>query len=220
VHLVTLTGADTFYRYIQDFGFGQTTGVDLEGEVAGLVRTAQDDDWYPADLATNSFGQGMAATPLQVAVAMAAIANDGREMRPRIVSAQVPADSEPVAMAPQTVRQVVSPWTAREVRRMLVHVVTGYAMQAQIPGYSIGGKTGTSQIPDATGYDEVGTVASFAGFLPVESPRIVILVKIDRPVTPRGSDAAAPVFRRVAEAAISALDIPPDVPSELLGGNE
>jgi cell division protein FtsI/penicillin-binding protein 2 len=141
-------------------------------------------------------------------------------MKPRVVSARLPDSGPPEILAPQTIRQVVSPWSAREVRRMLRHVVTGYAVQADIPGYTVAGKTGTSEIVDEVhgGYEETDTIASFAGFLPVDAPRVVILVKIDRPNAPRGSDAAAPAFRRVAEAAISALDIPPDLPEELLDG--
>jgi cell division protein FtsI/penicillin-binding protein 2 len=220
VYLADRMGPDVFYRSLAEFSFGTPTGVDLDGEVAGLVRTPDQDDWYPADLATNSFGQGLAATPMQVITAMAALANDGRMMKPRVVSARLPDSGPPEILAPQTIRQVVSPWSAREVRRMLRHVVTGYAVQADIPGYTVAGKTGTSEIVDEAhgGYEETDTIASFAGFLPVDAPRVVILVKIDRPNAPRGSDAAAPAFRRVAEAAISALDIPPDLPEELLDG--
>lgn len=215
VHLGLGLGPDRFYRYLTDFGFGNPTGVDLEGEVAGLMHIPGDgSQWSEGVLARNSFGQAMASTPMQVAAAMGAIANDGMLMVPHFVGARVLADGTHEPVRPQQVRQVVRPETARTVRKMLHDVVTGHVTQAAVPGYSVGGKTGTSQIPIAGGYDEDKTIASFCGFLPVDAPRVVILVKVDRPTAPLGSEVAAPVFRQVAEAVISALDIPQDQPVE------
>lgn len=218
VHLAQGLGPSTFYSYLSAFGFGQVTGVGLAGEVAGIVHTpSAEPEWYEGNLATNSFGQGMAATPLQVAAAFGAIANDGLLVAPHIVAAQRMPNGQLEPVAPQPVRQVVAPATARAVREMLEDVVLGRVTKAALPGYSVGGKTGTSQIPVAGGYDHDGTIASFAGFLPVGTPRVVILVKIDRPSAPRGSDVAAPVFREVAKAVIATLDMPPDQPVDPAG---
>jgi cell division protein FtsI/penicillin-binding protein 2 len=219
VHLAQLTGVERFYATLSAFGYGAPTQVDLSGEVAGIVHAPSTEDaWWPGHLAFNSFGQGISATPLQVAAAMAAIANDGWLMTPHIVAARIPPGGAPEPVAPRPVRQVVSATTAAAVRRMLGEVVSGRVTQAAVPGYSIGGKTGTSQIPVAGGYDDEGTVASFCGFLPVEAPRVVILVKVDRPHVPRGSDVAAPLFAEVARAAIRILDLPPDRPVAAAGG--
>jgi cell division protein FtsI/penicillin-binding protein 2 len=204
-------GQDGFYDGLRRFGFGAPIGVDLAGEVSGIVNWPDaDPDWYPGNFATNSFGQGMSATPMQVAAAIAAIANDGRYMLPQIVAERLPSDGPSELVPPRLVRQVIRPETARIVRRMMQAVVDDKTVQAAIPGYSVGGKTGTSQIPNAEGYEAHDTIASFCGFLPVEAPRIVIFAKVDRAEAARGSDVAAPLFREVAEAAIAALDIPPD----------
>jgi cell division protein FtsI (penicillin-binding protein 3) len=218
VHVAALLGSDRFYRALAAFGLGAPTGVDLAGEVAGTVHDpALESDWYEGNLASNSFGQGMDATPLQVAAAISAIANDGRLMRPYVVAARVRPDGEVVSTAPQLMRQVVSPGTARTVRGMLQEVVRGKVTQAAVPGHSVGGKTGTSQVPVPGGYDPRATIASFAGFLPVDHPRVVILVKIDHPDAVRGSEVAAPVFAQVARAVIDALDIPSDEPVRRAG---
>jgi cell division protein FtsI/penicillin-binding protein 2 len=218
VDLARRLGPDRFYSYMTGFGFGAPTGVDVTGEIPGTLRAPfNTPDWFEGDLATSSFGQGMAATSLQVAAAMAALANEGRLMVPYVVAARVPPGGEPEPVAPRLVRQVVTPSTARAVRAMLAEVVSGQVTQAAVPGYSVGGKTGTSQIAEGGVYVTDGTIASFAGFLPVDDPAVVILVKIDRPASSRGSDAAAPVFKEVAQAAVAALDIPPDRPGELIG---
>jgi cell division protein FtsI/penicillin-binding protein 2 len=216
VDLARKLGPETFYGYMAGFGFGATTGIDVTGEIAGALRTPTGTaDWFEGDLATSSFGQGMAATPIQVAAAMAALANDGRLMVPHVVAARVAPGGRPEPVAPRLVRQVVTPGTARALRGMLAEVVSGRVTQAALPGYSVGGKTGTSQIAENGAYATDGTIASFAGFLPVDDPAVVILVKIDRPESARGSDAAAPVFKAVAQAAATALGIPPDRPGEL-----
>ncbi len=210
-------GRDGFYAAMTDFGYGRVTGIDLVGEVPGILHRPEDegDAWYAGNLATNAFGQGMSATPLQVAVSIATIANDGLAMQPHVVAEQIPVGGLPLRIEPRATGQVIRPETARSLRALMQAVVDDKATQAAIPGYSVGGKTGTSQIAIPGGYDEEGTIASFAGFLPVDEPRVVILAKVDRPEAIRGSDVAAPLFREVAEAAIAALDIPPDQP---LGG--
>jgi len=211
VHIARRLGPERFYPAMARFGYGTPTGVDLPGEVAGLVHWPESEPgWWPGYLASNSFGQGMSATPLQVAAAMAAIAGDGTLMQPYILAEVIPPDGPATEVTPRAKHAVISPETARTVRRMLTEVVDDKVTQAAIPGYSVGGKTGTSQIPVAGGYDEEDSIASFCGFLPADQPRVVILAKVDRPERVRGSEVGAPLFRKVAEAAIAALDIPPD----------
>lgn len=208
-YVSTTLGAERFYEYVQRFGFGRATGVDLQGEAAGTVKLPGDGRWYEADLATNSFGQGIACTPLQMVVAVAAIANDGLLMQPYVVNA-ISSDGETQVRQPVAVRQVVSAETAQTLTRMMIEVVKGETSGAAVPGYSVAGKTGTAQIPIPGGYDDSGTIASFIGFLPAESPRLCILVKIDRPQASQwGSQVAAPVFRRVAEQLVLLLGIEP-----------
>jgi cell division protein FtsI/penicillin-binding protein 2 len=219
VRVAQALGPDRFYDALAAFGFGALTGVDLASESPGIVAWPDaDETWFEGNLATNSFGQGIAATPLQMAAAMAAIANDGRLMRPYLVSEIVSADGQVRHIRPQPVRDVIAPETARRTRRMLADVVSGRVTQAAIPGYTVAGKTGTSQIPTEDGYEEHDTIASFVGMVPADDPRLVILVKVDRPDSVRGSDAAAPVFRTIARVTLETLGIPPDQPGALDGG--
>lgn len=213
-------GRERFYRALSEFGFGLATGVDLAAEAAGIVHwpELEGEAWYAGNLATNSFGQGLSATPMQVASAIAAIANDGRLMQPYVLAEALPAGAPGVPAQPRMLRQVIRPETARAVRELMQAVVDDKATQAALPGYTVAGKTGTSQIPVPGGYDDSGTIASFAGFLPADQPRVLILTKVDRPHAVRGSDVAAPLFREVAAAVVAALDIPPDRALALGGG--
>lgn len=217
VHVATALGAERFYAFLRDLGFGARTGVDLQGEAEGLVHWPDEPGWYAGHLATNSFGQGMAATPIQVLTALSVIANDGRLVTPHVVAARRGPDGTIAPVAPAARGRVLSPATATAVRRMMVEVVGGRVTQAAIPGYSVAGKTGTSEIPVAGGYDPEDTIASFVGFVPGERPEVAILVKVDRPKTVRGSDAAAPIFREVALEAVRTLGIPPDAGPEIGG---
>ncbi len=218
VHLALGLGSERFYSYLRAFGFGEPTGLDLYGEIPGQVHDpASEADWYRGNLATNSFGQGMAATPMQVAVAFGAIANDGVLIPPRVLAGTVDGDGRMVEATAGSGRRVVAATTARSVRRMLETVVTDRVTKAAIPGYRVAGKTGTSQIPIEGGYDPDTTIASFVGMLPADQPQVVILVKIEKPSLPRGSDVAAPAFREVAREVVAHLDIPPDKPVELAG---
>ena len=178
-----------------------------------MIRTPEDDDWYPVDLATNSYGQGLAVTPLQVLSAINVFANDGVLMRPYIVSRIVNRD-EVREFEPVDVRQVVSPATADTVARMMYDVVEGVEHHgARVPGYHVAGKTGTTLVSIPTGYEFDTTIASFAGFIPYEDPQVSVLVKIDQPGGDRnlGGEVAAPVFSRVAADIMDYLAVPPDV---------
>jgi cell division protein FtsI/penicillin-binding protein 2 len=208
-------GANAFYRYLRAFGLGEPTHLGLSGEAEGLMRTPEDPDWYPVDLATNSYGQGLAATPLQVLTAINSFANGGILMRPYVVSKVVTA-SAVRSYQPVEVRRVVADETARTMAALMRDVVEGVQWHgARVPGYEVAGKTGTTLVSIPTGYDLDTTIASFAGFLPYERPAVSILVKIDQPGGERnlGGEVAAPVFARVAADVMDYLQIAPSLPA-------
>lgn len=205
-------GQQNFYRYLRAFGLGRPTGVDLQAEAAGQLRTRETDpgDWSESDLGTNSFGQGVSATPIQMIAAVAAVANDGVLVQPHVVKKIVDGTHETVAKTVQVGRPI-SAKTARTLTDMLVQVVEREVPFAQVPGYRVAGKTGTAQIPIPGGYDDPWTIASFIGYAPAADPQLIILVKLDRPtLSPYGSETAAPVFQRVAARLFAVLDIKPD----------
>lgn len=207
----TRIGAEKFYHYVRRFGFGEPTGVDLAGEVSGIVKTPGDAQWHESDLGTNSFGQGISVTPLQMINAMAAIANGGLLMKPYIVQRIIREDSV-VEIEPVVRRRVISPETARQLTQILVEgVKRGVAELAYVEGYSLAAKTGTAQIPMPGGYDPTWTIASVVGWAPADDPRFIILVKIDKPqAAPWGAVVAAPVFKSLAQQLFDYLGIPPD----------
>ncbi|MFQ5944715.1 MAG: peptidoglycan D,D-transpeptidase FtsI family protein [Anaerolineae bacterium] len=209
--LSTNMGWETFYHYVRRFGFAEVAGIDLDGEVPGLVKVPGDPDWYEADLGTNAFGQGIAVTPLQMAASAAAVANQGILMRPYIVDRIIWPDGTTSQIEPLVRRRVLEADSARALSAMLVASGGGETSLARIPGYAAAGKTGTAQIPIPGGYDPQGTIASFVGYLPADEPQILILVVLVRPTaSPWGSVVAAPVFRAIAERAVAYLGIPPD----------
>jgi cell division protein FtsI/penicillin-binding protein 2 len=206
---VTL-GKERFYTYVRRFGFGRITEIDLDSEGPGTLKTPGDPDWHESDLGTNSFGQGIATTPLQMAVAMVAIANDGLLLKPYVVQQFIEGD-QTLSVQPTVVRRVILAQTAQTLTDMLVEAVNQETELAQVPGYRVAGKTGTAQIPVPGGYHPSLTVASFAGFLPADDPALVILVVIQKPQTsPWGGQVAAPVFARIAQQLVVIFDIPPD----------
>lgn len=210
VYLSQWLGAEKFYFHIRNFGFGSRTGIDLAGEEVGIINDQRTKNWNELSLATNSFGQGLASTPIQVVSAMAAIANGGNLMQPYVLHQLRQGDKVVKETRPIVLRRVVSPQTVPAVREALVGVVE-HAVRAGVPGYTIGGKTGSSQIPVEGGYDPDMTIASFVGFGPVHDPRFVILVKVDKPVHRQlGSEVAAPFFGALARQLFDYLDIPPD----------
>jgi cell division protein FtsI/penicillin-binding protein 2 len=205
-------GPDTFYRYLQKFGIGQVTGVGLAGEVTGQLLLPQDyEGWHDSNLGVNSFGQGLAVTPLQMIAAVATVANDGERLRPHILGRRIAADGTVSTCRPVVEAQVISPQTAHALAEMMVRVVEEGVPQAKVEGYRIAGKTGTAQIPIPGGYDKDGTIASFVGFGPVPDPQLIILVKLNRPKTsPWGSQTAARAFQRLAARLFVVLDVPSD----------
>ncbi|MBI2939452.1 MAG: penicillin-binding protein 2 [Chloroflexi bacterium] len=209
----TKLGSERFYQYVMSFGFGRPAGIDLPGEAAGLLRVPGGPDWYPFDLAVNAFGQGISVTPLQLAAAVAAVANGGTLMKPYVVR-EVIGPAERRTYSPTIVRQVIRADTARTLTQMLVATVEtvdgGQVRLSRLPGYRLAGKTGTAEIPTRQGYTTQATIASFVGFGPADSPRFVILVKIDEPKdTPWGETVAAPIFRTLARELMLYYRVPP-----------
>jgi cell division protein FtsI/penicillin-binding protein 2 len=209
--LATQMGADVFYRYVQGFGIGKATGIDLAGEVTGQLWLPADyEHWHDSNLGTNSFGQGLAVTPLQMIVAIATVANDGSRLRPHIVRQRIGPGGEVSSFRPVAEAQVISPQTARQVVDVLVRVVEEEVVEAGVPGYRVAGKPGTAQIPVPGGYDREGTIASFVGFGPIPAPQLVILVRLDRPrVSTWAADTAAPAFGRLTGRLFAVLGVPP-----------
>jgi cell division protein FtsI/penicillin-binding protein 2 len=207
--LSQLLGPETFYDYVRLFGFGQETGIGLGGEAAGSIRDWEHAQWSVVDMATNSFGQGLSATPLQVITAVAAIANDGLLMHPHVVKEIAGPKGQNVTQ-PRPVRQVIKPETARTLSNIMKTVVDNISA-AQVPGYDAAGKTGTSSIARGSSYSTDTFIASFAGFIPLSQPQVAILVKVDEPKdVPWGSAVAAPVFGRLAKRIMEYLRVPPE----------
>ena len=204
-------GAERFYEYLERFGIGQPTHIELSGEAPGMMRRVGDPAWYPVDLAAHSYGQGLAATPLQVISAVNSFANGGLLMRPQIVHSVVASDGVRVH-EPVVIRRTVSPATAHTVARMMLEVVEGVPYHlARVDGYRVAGKTGTTIVTIDGAYDPATTIVSFVGFLPYGEPRVTILVKIDEP---RGDSnlagiVAAPVFSTIASDIMEYLRVPP-----------
>jgi cell division protein FtsI (penicillin-binding protein 3) len=208
--VATALGKDRFYTYVKRFGFGHLTQIDLGSEGPGTLKTPREANWYESDLGTNSFGQGIAVTPIQIATAVAAIANDGLLMKPYVVQRVVDGQRD-IEVQPTVVRRAVSNATATTLTEMLVTALEQANSEALLPGYRIAGKTGTAEIPIPGGYHPTLTLGSFAGYLPADNPQVLVLVIIDRPTSSRwGSRTAAPTFRRIAERLVVLLDIPPD----------
>jgi cell division protein FtsI/penicillin-binding protein 2 len=203
-------GAGTFYNYMDAFGLGHLTGVDMAGESAGRLKVPGDSDWYPVDLGTNSFGQGVAVTPIQMLGAVSAVANNGRAVTPHTLLAMV-REGRQYNVPAQFANSPISEQTADTLTQMLAISLETEGSKALVPGYRIAGKTGTAQIPVNGFYDITQTNASFIGWGPVDDPQFMIYVWLERPTTsPWGSDTAAPVFSEMAKKTVILLDIPPD----------
>ncbi len=208
-------GYENYYEYLSKFGFGQKTGVDLIGERDGLIKNPE--GLGPVERANSYFGHGLTASSIQLASAMAAIANGGRLMKPYVVKAVTDESGKTIKeYQPQFIRRVLSPDTAKTVSRVLEDVATekGTALEAAIDGYRVAGKTSTAQKVDpATGrYSEKAHVSMFVGFVPANRPRLVILAMIDEPRGIHyGGRVAAPVFKDVGQWALSNLRVQPQL---------
>jgi cell division protein FtsI/penicillin-binding protein 2 len=218
-------GKQVFYSYLENFGFGELTYIDLAEEQRGRMSFWK--TWPEAQLITTSFGQGISVTPLQMVSALSALANGGVLMQPKIISERILPTGERKKESPRVIRRVISEDTSAQMTAMLVSsIANGVAWGGGVKGYALAGKTGTAQIActDATrcekGKYETGTgstVTSFGGYGPASHPRFVILVNFERPRYSRhglddtwGSTTSAPVFREIAEFILSYYDIPPE----------
>lgn len=195
-------GADDFYKYLKDFGIGQLTNIDLPGEETGLVSDPTMTGWGPLTLDTNAFGQGISITPLQLLTAVTAVANGGHLMQPYVVQRITDRQGQVVSETqPKVVRDVLSSATTDEMRELMVGVVeNGTGVLTQIKGYRVAVKTGTAQVPNASGgYDGSATIGSVVGFAPADDPRFVMIVKLDRPKSSQwGENTAVPIFANIA----------------------
>jgi len=214
--LALSVGDQKFYEYIRRFGFGERTGVELPGEISGIIRPPQ--SWSKISITRIPMGHEVGVTPLQMTVAMATIANGGKLITPRIVKSVTAADGKTITeFTPQQVRQVISPQTAQQLSNALRGVVSdrGTAAAAAVAGFTIAGKTGTAQKVDPHGgYEHGKYVVSFTGFLPADHPEFVGLVVLDdaktsKPEQNYGGLIAGPIFARIAEKAARYLDLEP-----------
>ena len=206
-------GKERLYKYAKAFGFGEKTGIDLPGEVSGLIRPPS--TWSGRSLVTISIGQEIGLTPIQLTTAMSAIANGGWIVKPHIVSEITDSSGNVKSIKPELVRRVLSNSTCKKMADILKEVVSqrGTGKLASVNGFSTAGKTGTAQkIDPATGqYSKSRFISSFVGFVPADSPEIAILVIIDEPKgVAWGGSVAAPVFKRVAEQTLQYLHVEPD----------
>lgn len=203
-------GTQSFYHYMERFGLGHPTGVDLSGEAAGRLKVPGDGDWYPVDLGTNAFGQGVSVTPLQMLMAVSSFANDGRMVTPHILYSMV-RDGHQYNVPPQYAGSPIAPQTAHTISEMLTISLEEESSQALLPGYRLAGKTGTAQIPTDYGYDPWHTNVSFVGWGPVDNPQFMVYIWMESPSSSIwASETAAPVFSKVAEQSVILLNIPPD----------
>lgn len=212
-HVAQLLGRQLMYNYLKDFGFGEYTNINLEGETKGNVDYYK--HWSKAQLLTTSFGQGIIVTPLQMVAAWAALANGGKLVQPYIIDSIVK-ENGIIKNEPKIIHRVISEETSSIITSMLISVIRrGHGRPAEIPGHLIAGKTGTSQIAGSSGKYETGegaVITSFAGYFPALQPQFVMLVKFDRPRIGEntwGSTTAAPTFRKITEFLIDYYNIQP-----------
>jgi len=212
VFMVEKLGQETFHRYLDAFGFGKPTGVDLNGESGGIIRRPADPDWSPVDLATQSFGQSISVTPIQMINAIATAINGGRLVRPHLAKALVAPDGKREDVTTEVRGQAISPATSATMRQMLKDVIdpAGRVHPGKPKEYTAGGKSGTANVPIPNGYDD-RQVASFVGFAPFDDPKILVLVKLDENADMQtGTVAAGPIFSKLADDILHYLNVRPD----------
>jgi cell division protein FtsI (penicillin-binding protein 3) len=206
-------GDASMYDFMTRFGFGSKTGVELPGETVGILRKVE--RWQPSSIGSIAMGQEVGVTPVQMAAAFGALANDGVRIAPHLVREIRNSSGAVVYSAQPEQRRVVSVETATALRTMLEGVtLNGTAKKAQLDGYSAAGKTGTAQKidPKTRTYSKTKYIGSFVGFAPVSNPQVVIIVVMDEPTgLYHGGDVAAPVFREIAEQILPGMGVMPDV---------
>ena len=206
-------GNEKFYEYVQKFGFGKSTGIELlehKGNLDNLKANIK------VNYHTASFGQGISVTPIQLIQAFSALANQGKMMKPYIVKAKVYPDGKTEETQSHIVGEIVSEKTANIIAAMLVSVVeNGHGKRAGVKGYYIAGKTGTAQVPrkDGKGYEEGNNIGTFIGFGPVEDPKFLMLVRVNHPRDVSFAEStAAPAFGQIAQFILNYFNIAPSRP--------
>jgi len=194
--------------YLTKFGLGQKTGIDLEDENIPSLR--EEKNWSSVDLATASFGQGIAVTPIQMIRAVNVLANKGKLVKPYLVKEMETGEGK-ISLPKSLTQEVINPTTASILTEMMVNAVdSGEAKWVKLEGYRIAGKTGTAQIPVAGHYDEDKTIASFVGFAPADDPAFIMLVTLREPTTsPWGSETAAPLWFDISKELFTYYGIQP-----------
>jgi cell division protein FtsI/penicillin-binding protein 2 len=204
------TGANAFYSYMDAFGFGRSTGIEIAAENRGRLKMPGDEDWFMSDLGTNSFGQAVAATPVQMIMGASAIANDGRMVPPHIVRARITNGYQYTTPA-QVVGTPISRHTAVTLTDLLADSLEKESSDALVEGYRLAGKTGTAQIPTPFGYSPNETNASFIGWGPVDDPKFLVYVWLEKPKSSSwASIVAAPVFADAVKELVVLMNLPPD----------
>lgn len=203
-------GTKAFADYIKNYGFGERTGIELGAESTGDISNLLTNKVREIDAATASFGQGIAATPLQMIMSYQAIANGGILMKPYIVKSIIKADGTREEIAPKQVRRVISDKTAATISAMLVNVVElGHAKRAYISGYYVGGKTGTAQVAEKGGYSKDNYIHTFLGIAPIDNPVFVMLTKIDSPKDVQYAEGSAlPLWTELADFMLKYYQVP------------
>lgn len=211
MYVERLVGHAGFRDSLRRFGFGAKTGIRLPAENSGNLRNL-DNLKSTIQFMTASFGQGITVTPLQLAMAYGVLANDGILMKPAIVDRTINREGQARPIEPEEVRRVLSQDTARQMGEMLRSVVVnGHGKRADVPGYRVGGKTGTAQVAKAgsKGYDENITIGSFVGYAPIDDPRFVVVVKFDNPKDVQWAESsAAPTFGAIMQFLLSYAKVP------------
>ncbi len=211
VFVVRKVGREIFKRYVDNFGFGEPTGIELTSESSGdTSNLGRRGEIYSV---TASFGQGISVTPIQLVSAFGAIANGGKLMKPYIIEEIRSASGLEARIEPKLTRQVISPHAANVLASMLTAVVeNGHGKRAGVPGYFVAGKTGTAQIPHPSGgYYKDETIGSFVGFAPTTNPRFVMMAKLTRPQGVKWAEStAAPLFGEIAKFLLNYLEVPPE----------
>jgi cell division protein FtsI/penicillin-binding protein 2 len=212
IYVEKLVGNKNFADYIERFGFGEKTGIELIGEADGNISNLKNLK-SNIQFFTASFGQGVTTTPVQLAVAYGAIANGGTLMKPQIVNRIVHPDGREEVIDPQEVRRVISQKAAMQTAQILRSVVVkGHGKRGDVPGFLVGGKTGTAQVVDAEtkGYSEDKFTGSFAGFAPINDPKFTIIVKLDTPKNVEWAESsAAPAFGELMKFLLEYYNIEP-----------
>ncbi len=205
-------GEKKFHDYLQKFGFGNLTGVDLEGETSGNLLSYPS-EFREVDAASNSFGQAISVTPIQMLTAFTPFINEGRLVQPHILESRENLETgEVVERQAKKTEPVISSKSADQITDMLISVVeNGQGSPAQVEGYKIAGKTGTAQVANEGGYSETETIHNFIGYGPAKNPAFLMLVKIDKPEKVAWSSlSAAPTFSKMARFILNYYQIEPE----------